>query len=83
MGIRNNYTKDERKEKIPYLVALPFPVYEVEAHCFPVSENTENKLAVFNLTDLMTISERWIINAISVGNTKRCSNVPVRVAIEQ
>ena len=37
------YTKDEIKEKIPRLVALPSPVYEVEADCFPVSENTENK----------------------------------------
>ena len=35
------YTKDETREKIPRLVALPSPtpVYEVEADCFPVSEN--------------------------------------------
>ena len=34
------YAKDETKEKFPF--GCP-PVYEVEAHCFPVSENTENK----------------------------------------
>ena len=37
------YTKDETKEKIPHLVALPSPINEVEADCFLVSENTENK----------------------------------------
>ena len=40
---RNMY-KAKAKEKIPRLVALPSPVYEkMEADCFPVSENTENK----------------------------------------
>ena len=29
--------------KIPRLFALPSHVYEIEADCFPVSENTENK----------------------------------------
>ena len=31
--------KYETKEKIPSY----YPVYEMEADCFPVSENTENK----------------------------------------
>ena len=36
------HEKYETKEKdFPRLVALP--VYEMEADCFPVSENTENK----------------------------------------
>ena len=35
---------NEIKEKIPRLVALPSPrLRKVEAGCFPVSENTENK----------------------------------------
>ena len=37
------YTKDKTKEKIPRLVALPSPVYKVEADYFPMSKNTENK----------------------------------------
>ena len=36
------YTKDETKKKIPRLVALPTPVYEMEADYFPVSENKPN-----------------------------------------
>ena len=42
-GKTTKYAKDETKERIPRLVALPSPVYEVEADCFPVSKNTENK----------------------------------------
>ena len=38
------YTKDETKEKIPF-GWTPIPtIYKVEANCFPVSENTKNKL---------------------------------------
>ena len=36
-------TNTKTKEKLPRLVSLPSPVYEMEADCFPVSENTENK----------------------------------------
>ena len=37
--------KTKQKKKFTLLVAplIPPPVYEVEADCFPVSENTENK----------------------------------------
>ena len=35
--------KKNRNEKIPCLVALPSPIYDMEADCFPVSENAENK----------------------------------------
>ena len=35
--------KKKRNEKIPRLVALPSPFYDMEADCFPVSENAENK----------------------------------------
>ena len=41
-----NKTKKIRNQgKIPRLVALPFPRLQgrLEADCFPVSENTENK----------------------------------------
>ena len=39
-----NICKAKTKEKIPRSVALPSPVFkEMEADCFPVSENTENK----------------------------------------
>ena len=34
---------EENREKIPRLVALPFPFYDMEADCFSVSKNTENK----------------------------------------
>ena len=37
-GRRNPETK-----KIPRLVALPSPSYDMEADCFPASENVENK----------------------------------------
>ena len=42
--INKKKRKDGTKEKI-FPVWLPsyFPVYEMEADCFPVSENTENK----------------------------------------
>ena len=33
-----------RTEKIPHLVALLSPFCDMEADCFPVSENAENKL---------------------------------------
>ena len=37
--------KDETKEKIfPVWLASHPPIYEMEADCFPVSKNTENKL---------------------------------------
>ena len=36
--------KKTRNQKIPHLVALPFPFYDMEADCFPMSENAENKL---------------------------------------
>ena len=41
---KNQKTKNETKEQI-FPVWLPShpPVYEMEADCFPVSENTENK----------------------------------------
>ena len=35
--------KKSSKRKIPRLVALPSPFYDVEADCFPVSENAKNK----------------------------------------
>ena len=39
-----NIQKTKQRKNIPRLVALPSPrLYEVEADCFPVSENTENK----------------------------------------
>ena len=38
-----NIQKTKQRKKIPRLVSLPSPVYEVEADCFLVSENTENK----------------------------------------
>ena len=38
------WEKKNRNEKILRLVALPFPFYDMEADCFPVSENAENKL---------------------------------------
>ena len=53
------------------------------------SKGTVNSITktFFNLTDQMTISGRWVFNAISIGNTKWCSksveNVPVRAAIEE
>ena len=34
---------NKNKEKIPRLVALPSPFYNMEADSFPVSENAENK----------------------------------------
>ena len=34
---------ENQGKKIPRLVALPSPVYEIEADYFPVPENTENK----------------------------------------
>ena len=47
MGMGENppkYAKNETKEKLPvWLTPPPSPVYETEAGCFPVSENTENK----------------------------------------
>ena len=36
------YTKDGTKEKVG-LTSNPHTVYEAEADCFSVSENTENK----------------------------------------
>ena len=35
--------KKNRNERIPRLVGLPSPVYDMEADCFPVSENAGNK----------------------------------------
>ena len=35
--------KKKRKEKIPRLVALPSPFYDMKAGYFPVFEKTENK----------------------------------------
>ena len=35
--------KNENKERIPRLVNLPTTVYKMEADCFPVPENAENK----------------------------------------
>ena len=43
--------KYENHGKIPRLVALQSPVYEMEANCFLVSENTENK------PDLLLVGE--------------------------
>ena len=38
------YVQYEKQGKIPRLVAPPiFPSTKMEADCFPVSENTENK----------------------------------------
>ena len=37
------YEKNPETKKIPRLVALPSPFYDMEADCFPVSENAENK----------------------------------------
>ena len=41
------YDGDGRKKpetkKNPRLVALPFPFYDMEADCFPVSENAEKQ----------------------------------------
>ena len=39
-----NKTKSETKEKIPVWLPFHSPVYEMEADCFPVSDNIENKL---------------------------------------
>ena len=36
-------TKDEAKQKFPVWLPSHSPVYNVEADCFPVSENTKNK----------------------------------------
>ena len=41
--------KKTRNEKIPRLVALPSPFYDMEADYFPVSENAE----VWGGSDLM------------------------------
>ena len=41
-GRKNIETKKER-EKIPRLVALPSPFYDMEADCFPESENADIK----------------------------------------
>ena len=35
---RNTKTNTKTKETIPRLFALPSPVYQVEANCFPVPE---------------------------------------------
>ena len=35
--------RNTNKEKIPHLVTLLPPVYEMEADCVPVPEKTENK----------------------------------------
>ena len=36
-------TEAKNKEKLPVWLPSNPPVYEMEADCFPVSENTENK----------------------------------------
>ena len=37
------WEKKSRNEKIPRLVTLPSPSYDMKADCFPVSEKDENK----------------------------------------
>ena len=41
---RNTKTNAKTMEKFPVWLPSHPPVYEMEADCFPVSENTENKL---------------------------------------
>ena len=44
MGVGEKNPKEKRKrKKNPRLVALPSPFYDMEAGCFSVSENAENK----------------------------------------
>ena len=38
-----NIQNTQTKEKFPVWLLSHSPVYEMEADCFPVSENTENK----------------------------------------
>ena len=45
MGVGEKTPKTKRRNQgkdFPRLVALPSPVYEMEADCFPVSENKLN-----------------------------------------
>ena len=37
------YTERKQRKKFPVWLPSHLPVYEMEADCFPVSENTENK----------------------------------------
>ena len=40
---REIYKRRYKGKKIPVWLPSHLPVYEMEADCFPVSENTENK----------------------------------------
>ena len=42
-GRKNTERERETKEKIPIWLPSHPPFYDMEADCFPVSENTENK----------------------------------------
>ena len=40
---KNEKHKTKEKDFLRLVAFLPPPVYDMEANCFPVSENTENK----------------------------------------